>query len=536
MGRKTALIYVRRSFIRKGEEAISPAKQEDNCRRISEELGWVPEFYRDAEEGRHFSATSEMGRPAWLRLKRQLGRPDVVAVVVDSLDRAYRSLRDFLDFLALIDKYHVRFISHRETIDTESVMGQALLKMMMVFFELEAEMTGQRTMEAIQHRREKGVHCGSTPFGLDRREDGVFIADEDLPTVLLLFELYATGKESYPSVAEKLNLMGRRFRDHSGHQKPFNRESVRSIIGRVLIYLGYIPLNRGGKDQPPIGEGDLVDQLIYQVDAVPGQHEAFISRELANRVLAAKRARFKAKRRQARVYLLTGILHCDHCKGPMRGFRARWGYRGYQYRHSDKVCRPRWMSLDADALEAQVIDLLQALELPPQLQEAIKARARAQGGLVPGKDEAHQAIARLQGKLARLREMRLEGEYSKEEYAVRKRQLLQELQRWEQARPDYSPDRTLLDLNNVAEILRQGPPVAKKRAIHSIFERIEVNGEGVITKAVPRQWCRPLFVTLQSVICDMDGARGSPVPHYVAKLGALLATIPVCQTVEQPES
>lgn len=524
MDRKTALIYVRRSFIRKGEEAISPEKQEENCRRISEDFGWVPELYRDAAEGKHFSATSEAGRPAWLKLKRQLGRPDVVAVVVDSLDRAYRSLRDFLDFLALIDKYHVRFISHRETIDTESVMGQALLKMMMVFFELEAEMTSQRTMEVMQHRKAAGIHCGSNPFGLERREDGVFIADDDLPTVILLLELYATGKESYPSVAQKLNLMGRRFRDHSGHQKPFDRESVRSIVGNVLIYLGYIPQTQARKDRPPIGS-DLVDQLIHQVDAIPGQHEAFISHELANRVLAAKRARFKAQRRQARVYLLTGILYCDHCKGAMRGFRARWGDRGYQYRHHGKVCRPRWMSPDADALEAQVIGLLEALELPPQLQKAIRARAREQGGLLPEKDEAHQAITRLQGKLARLREMRLEGEYSKEEYAVRKNQLQQELQKWEQAgRSDYNLDRALLDLSNVAEILRQGPPAAQKKAIHSIFERIEVNGQGEITKAIPRGWCRPLFITLHSVICDMDGARGSPVPHYVARLRALLAT------------
>ena len=520
---QTALIYVRRSFTRKGEEAISPEKQEANCKRISEELGWTPELYRDAEEGRHFSATSETGRPAWLKLKRQLGRPDVVAVIVDSLDRAYRSLRDFLDFLALIDKHHVRFISNRETIDTESAMGQALLKMMMIFFELEAQMTSQRTSEVMEHRRASGIHCGANPFGLERREDSAFIAGEDLPIVVLLLELYATGKESYPSVAKKLNLMGRRFRDHSGHQKSFDREIVRSIVGNVLIYLGYIPQQKD-TDQPAIG-GDLVDQLIYQTDAVPGQHEAFISRELANRVLAAKRARFKAERRKARIYLLTGILHCNNCGGPMRGFRKRWGDKDYQYRHYGAVCRQRWMSPDADALEDRVISLLDALELPPQLQEAIRARAKEQGGLLPEQEEAQQAVLRLRGKLERLREMRLEGEYSKAEYEARKGQLMQELQKWGRAgRSDYNLDQALLDLSNLAEILRQGPPAAQKKAIHSLFERIEVNGEGEITRAVPREWCRHLFVTLQA-LCDIDGGRGTPGPVYVAKLGALLELI-----------
>jgi len=110
-------------------------------------------------------------------------------------------------------------------------------------------------------------------------------------------------------------------------------------------------------------------------------------------------------------------------------------------------------------------------------------------------------------------------------HAIRKSQLLQELQKWEQGQADYDLDRALLDLSNVAEILRQGPPAAQKKAIHSIFERIEVNERGQITKAVPRQWCRPLFVTLQSLLCDMGGGRGTPIPHYVARLDALLATI-----------
>ena len=528
---ETALIYIRRSFIRKGVQTTSPEKQEANCRRICEESGWQTEIYRDAAEGKHFSAMSETGRPAWLQLKRQLGRPDVVAVVVDSLDRAYRSLKDFLDFLALIDKHNVRFISHRETIDSESPMGQALLKMMMIFFELEAEMTRQRTLEVIEYRKASGIHCGSNPFGLARREDSVFVASEDLPTVVLLLTLYATGEESYPSVAEKLNMLGWRFRDHGGNRKPFDRESVRSIVGNVLIYLGYIPRNRRGGRQSDqqYTDGDLVDQLIAQTDAVHGQHEAFITRELANRVLAAKRARFKPQRRRARVYLLSGILHCAHCGGPMRGCRSRWGDRGYQYLHHGKVCRARLVMPDAELLESQAIDLLQSLELPPQLQEAIRARAREQGAVLSEDDEARKAITHLQGKLNRLREMRLEGEYSKEEYDVKKGKILQDLHRWERqvGRPDYDVNRALLDLGHVAEVIRQGPPAAQKKAIQALFKYIEVDCQGQITKAMPHEWCRPLFATLQEIICDIDGYRGTPETHYVANLQAMLDLVNV---------
>lgn len=527
MSRNIALVYIRRSFIRKGQEATSPAKQEANCRRICKESTWVAEVYRDAAEGKHFSAMSETGRPAWLKLKRQLGRPNVVAVVVDSLDRAYRSLRDFLNFLALLDKYNVRFISRREAIDTESVMGRAFLKMAMIFFELEAEMARQRVLDIIQYRKGTGLHWGNNPFGLDRDEKGVLIANEDLPTAILILELYAAGFDGCATVARELNARGKRYRDRYDKTKPFTRDSVRAVVGNILIYAGYVPQGRG-KDHQHIlldPDHDLVDQLLLQTDAIRGQHDPFIRRELANRVLIAKRSRIKP-RHAARVYLLSGILHCAHCGGPMRGQRARWEPVRFWYRHHGKVCTPYKMVLDAGILESQVIDLLQSLKLPPQLQDTIRARAREQGAFLPEDDETKRAIAHLQSKMRRLREMRLEGEYTRDEYLQQKRLLVEELGHWEQQTgvAINEINQSLLDLGNLAEVIRRGPPAAQKKAIQALFQRLEVNSEGKIVKAVPHEWCRPLFATLYTLLstCDIVGPQGDLTPHYVANLQAML--------------
>jgi hypothetical protein len=59
--------------------------------------------------------------------------------------------------------------------------------------------------------------------------------------------------------------------------------------------------------------------------------------------------------------------------------------------------------------------------------------------------------------------------------------------------------------------------VALLLAHRSVVVRQRANNKGRTMRVV-----RPLFVTLQSVICDIDGGKGSPAPHYVAKLGALL--------------
>jgi hypothetical protein len=81
-------------------------------------------------------------------------------------------------------------------------------------------------------------------------------------------------------------------------------------------------------------------------------------------------------------------------------------------------------------------------------------------------------------------------------------------------------DHVLFSLDDVAEVIRQGAPAAQKKAITAVFERIEVDWGDEITKAVPREWCRPLFLTLQSLFttCDLECPQGSLNPRYVAEL------------------
>ena len=45
-----ALEYIRRSFIKVGQHADSPAKQRSNIHRIFEEKGWEVEWYEDAAQ------------------------------------------------------------------------------------------------------------------------------------------------------------------------------------------------------------------------------------------------------------------------------------------------------------------------------------------------------------------------------------------------------------------------------------------------------------------------------------------------------
>ncbi len=61
--RNVALVYVRKSFIRKGEETVSPERQLAACRDYCERKGWKVQVFQDADEGVHYSGRFEKTGP-----------------------------------------------------------------------------------------------------------------------------------------------------------------------------------------------------------------------------------------------------------------------------------------------------------------------------------------------------------------------------------------------------------------------------------------------------------------------------------------
>jgi len=118
MTRTVALIYIRKSVVRTARDELSPERQRAACVAYCASRGWAPEVYEDAEG--HRSGRTETHRPAWRDLKRQLDRPDVAAVVANSLDRLSRSPRDFFVFLEELQRYGVELVSISEQFDTST--------------------------------------------------------------------------------------------------------------------------------------------------------------------------------------------------------------------------------------------------------------------------------------------------------------------------------------------------------------------------------------------------------------------------------
>lgn len=502
-----ALLYVRKSMVRHRRDEISPERQLAACRAAAEAHSWEAgegEVYADAEG--HRSGRTEEHRPAWQALKARLAvDPTVAAVVVNSLDRGSRSPKDFFNFLDLIHRQGVELVSVTEQFDTSTAIGRAFLAILMVIASLESDLASERVLDTIAHLKSRGIHWGRTPFGYTRDEDAIPQPDDNAPAVRECLAYYAPGGRGFSHVAEHLNNAGHRWRDLDGEPVPFDRYAVRSIISNVLIYAGWIPGTRG-KDLDP-SKAETFRELVQATGALPGLHPPLCDEELAEAVLLARRRRRAlAPRRERYVYLLTPILYCAHCGQQLRG---KWGSRqtGARYCHytGARACLEA-AGLDpaevsgthpAGELEEQVLGLLD-IRLPPavlaDLRQVLAARMLAR----PENEELQARLGRLEGKLGRLRELYLEGDIDRDEYAMTRANLQAQADelRAELGAADYPLEAALARLGRMAGELRAGTPEQKRRILGLMLDRLEVNAWGEITEAVPAEWARPLLADL----------------------------------------
>jgi site-specific DNA recombinase len=112
------------------------------------------------EEGKSGKDTD---RPALQRLLADIRSGHVDAVCVTKIDRITRSLIDFYELWRTFEQHNVEFVSLGESFETASATGRAMLKLTLVFAELERERTSERTREKIEMRRRAGLWFGGVP-------------------------------------------------------------------------------------------------------------------------------------------------------------------------------------------------------------------------------------------------------------------------------------------------------------------------------------------------------------------------------------
>jgi len=194
-------LYLRVSTDRQATEGDSLEEQETELRKYCDYRRFaIHKLY--IERGKSGGNTN---RPEYQALIKDIEAGRLNAIVVKKLDRLSRSLMDFEQLMAILQTHTVDFISLREQFDTTTAMGKAMLRVALVFAQLEREQTSERITDVMTYRASMGLHNGGyTPFGYTCVNNEWVIFAKEKEIVELIFSRFRTARSTL-DVAKHLN-------------------------------------------------------------------------------------------------------------------------------------------------------------------------------------------------------------------------------------------------------------------------------------------------------------------------------------------
>ena len=158
-------------------------------------------------------SAKSLNRPGMARLLALVDAGEVQAVIIAKLDRLTRSVKDLCTLLERFERRGVALVSVAESLDTGSAAGRLVLNIMTAVSQWEREAIGERTRDAMSHKRTNGERVGNIQFGYRLRADGKHLEpDPGEQAVLDEIRQLRQGGATLRGIAATLNHRGHRTR------------------------------------------------------------------------------------------------------------------------------------------------------------------------------------------------------------------------------------------------------------------------------------------------------------------------------------
>ena len=339
----TIAIYSRKSrYTGKGE---SIGNQIDLCRE------YIRTHYGDAAaqqavvfEDEGFSG-GNLNRPDFKKMMTAAKDRKFKAIVVYRLDRISRNISDFSSLIEELGRLGIDFVSIRESFDTSSPMGRAMMYIASVFSQLERETIAERIRDNMHELAKTGRWLGgTTPTGYASESvksitvDGktkkackLKLLPDEAEIIYKIFDLY----EQYDSLTmTETELLRQGIKTKTG--RSFTRFSIKSILQNPVYLIadkdayqyfvdneaelfapesdfdgvrGVLAYNRSDQEKGRATVYNPINEWIVSV----GEHPGIIS---SNRWIRVQESleRNKSKsyhKSRGNEALLTGLLWCS---------------------------------------------------------------------------------------------------------------------------------------------------------------------------------------------------------------------------------
>ena len=287
--KKRVFIYIRVSTTEQAEEGYSLGEQEARLRKLCDAKGWIlVKVYTDGG----FSG-GNMERPALQEMIKAIEKGEADIVLVDKLDRLSRSQFDTLYLInKIFEPNNVAFVSNKESFDTSTPFGRAMLGILAVFAELERERIKERMSEGREGRAKEGKWRGSnapTGYDYDKVTGFLEINKYEAEQVKMVYEMF-NARTPVHTIMTRMNSKGYKAKDSE-----WKEAKIRYVV-ESRVYLG---------------------ELKHKGEWVDGGHSAIISKETWERaqVILKEREKANEKYRPSRRHAaaLAGLLRCANC-------------------------------------------------------------------------------------------------------------------------------------------------------------------------------------------------------------------------------
>lgn len=354
------------------------------------------------------------------------------ALIVYQLDRLSRDVRDFSNLYALLEENHVLFLSIKESIDTNTPIGKAMMYVTVVFAQMERETIAQRVSDNMLGLAKKGYWTGGNPpYGYVRERIEVngkkhvtIVPDpEGVKYVKWIFDTFLVNDYSLQGMETAFRQQGIKtlsgkffsttqlhkiltmpycvpttpevydFYEAKGCKMAQPREAWCGQSG-VIIYGRTTEKNKKHSAQPP-----------EEWTVCIGYHEPFMDPQKWLRVQERFSNNKFDKTMKYDVPLLKGVLRCK-CGGLMQVARKKLvaSVSSHYYcikrqRQGTEVCDMRM--LKTEVLDNEVLDIFRQIEADPAVIRSYVAHSAPQNEPVDT-SSIQREIARYEARIGRL--------------------------------------------------------------------------------------------------------------------------------------
>ena len=168
-----------------------------------------------------------LDRPGLQQALGMLRKGQATALLVTKLDRLTRSVKDLS---ILLERYFAKryaLMSVTDQVDTSTAAGRLVVNVLMSVAQWEREAIGERTRDALQHKKTRGEKLGGdVPYGYRVAPNGTLILEPHEQAMLALIRQWRAARLSLRAITAELAAQGYLTRKRT----PFHLSQVARLV------------------------------------------------------------------------------------------------------------------------------------------------------------------------------------------------------------------------------------------------------------------------------------------------------------------